>query len=70
LEVYDYDPTLIEPFASRADSIVYHYERVFEEHKMVARPKDATNHTCKRCAECFMREACWGIGRGKIKIGD
>jgi hypothetical protein len=69
LEVYDYDPTLIEPYASRADSIVYHYDRVFEEHKMVARPKDANSPTCKRCKECFMREACWGIGKGKVRIG-
>ena len=70
LEVYDYDPTLVEPFASRADSIVYHHERVYEEKKMVARPKDATDPMCKRCKECFMREACWGIGKGRIKIGD
>ena len=68
VEVYDYDPTLIEPFASRADSIMYHYERVFEENKMVKRPKDATNPECKRCKECFMREACWNIGNGKIRI--
>ena len=68
LEVYDYDPTLIEPFAGRADSIIYHYDRVFEEHKMVKRPKDATNSTCKRCKDCFMREACWNIGKGKVRI--
>lgn len=70
LEVYDYDPTLIEPFAGRADSIMYHYDRVFEEKKMVKRPDDAKSPTCKRCKECFMREACWNIGNGKIKIGD
>ena len=70
IEVYDYEPVLIEPFASRADSIMYHYDRVFEEHKMVARPKDANSPTCKRCKECFMREACWNIGKGKIRIGD
>lgn len=68
LEVYDYDPTLIEPFAGRADSIMYHYGRVFEEKKMVARPKDATSSTCKRCAECFMRDACWNTGMGKIRL--
>ena len=68
IEVYDYDPTLVEPFAGRADSIMYYYERVFEEHKMVARPKDAKDPLCKRCKECFMREACWGIGNGKVKI--
>lgn len=70
IEVYDYDPTLIEPFAGRADSIVYNYGRVFDEHKMVKRPKDANSPTCKRCKECFMREACWNIGKGKVKIGD
>lgn len=70
IEVYDYDPTLIEPFAGRADSIVYHYDRVFEEHKMVKRPKDAKASDCKRCKDCFMREACWGIGRGKVRIGE
>lgn len=68
LEVYDYDPTLIEPFAGRADEIGYHYDRVFEERKMVARPKDATSPACKRCAECFMRDACWGVGMGKVKL--
>lgn len=70
LEVYDYDPTLVEPFAGRADSIVYHYDRVFEEHKMVARPKDATTPSCKRCKDCFMREACWNIGNGKIRLNN
>jgi hypothetical protein len=68
LEVYDYDPSLVEPFAFRADEIGYHYDRVFEEHKMVARPKDATSPTCKRCADCFMRDACWGVGMGKVKL--
>ena len=68
LEVYDYDPTLIEPFAGRADSIMYHYNRVFEEKKMVARPKDAASSSCKRCVECFMRDACWNTGAGKVKI--
>lgn len=68
LEVYSYEPTLIEPFAERAETIMYHYDRVFEEHKMVKRPTDAKSPTCKRCAECFMREACWNIGKGKVKI--
>ena len=70
IEVYDYEPALVEPFASRADSIMYHYSRVFEEKKMVARPKDVDGPNCKRCKECFMREACWNIGKGKIRIGD
>ena len=47
---------------------MYHYDRVFEEHKMVKRPTDAKTPDCKRCKECFMREACWNIGNGKVKI--
>lgn len=68
LEVYDYDPKLVAPFVERAEAIMYHHNRVFEERKMVARPKDATNPTCKRCKECFMRDACWNIGMGKVKL--
>ena len=70
LEVYDYDPTKIEPFAGRAESILFNYDRVCEEHKMVGRPKDANSPTCKRCKECFMREACWNIGKGKVRIDE
>lgn len=68
IEIYDYDPTKIELFAGRAESIMFHYNRVFEENKMVGRPKDANSPTCKRCKECFMREACWNIGKGKVRI--
>ena len=70
IEVYDYEPVKVAPFAERAESIMYHYDRAYEEHKMVARPKDASSPSCKRCKECFMREACWGIGSGKVRIGD
>lgn len=68
LEVYDYDPILVAPFVDRAESIMYHHNKVFEERKMVARPKDATAPTCKRCKDCFMREACWGVGNGKVRL--
>lgn len=70
LEVYDYDPLLVAPYIDRAESIMYHYNRVFEEKKMVARPTDAKSSSCKRCSDCFMREACWNIGNGKIRIGE
>lgn len=68
IEVYDYDPILVEPFVERVESIMYYYNRVFEEGKMPKRPSDAKASDCKRCKDCFMREACWDIGRGKIKL--
>lgn len=68
IEVYDYDPLLIAPFADRAEAIMYHYGKVFDEHKMVKRPTDAKKPDCKRCEKCFMREACWNIGKGKVRL--
>lgn len=68
VEVYDFDSELIAPFQDRAEQIKYYYNRVLNEHKMVARPSDCKSSDCKRCSKCAMREACWNIGKGKIKI--
>lgn len=68
LEVYDYDPLLVAPFIDRAEEIMFHYKKVINEHKMVKRPKEATKPDCKKCNKCFMKEACWNIGIGRIKI--
>lgn len=68
LEVYPYTPTLIEPFAERADSIMYNYERLKSDRKMVKRPDDATSPNCKRCSKCAMKDACWNVGQGRIKL--
>lgn len=70
LEVYDYDPKLVAPFIERSEEIMYYYNRVFSEGKMVKRPTDAKTPDCKRCAKCFMREACWNIGKGKVRIDE
>lgn len=71
IEVYDYNPVSIENYIERAEEIKFYYNRVFEKHKMVQRPKD-TNNDCesKRCKDCFMRNACYNINGGKIKIED
>ena len=70
IEVYDYDPELVSTFIDRAEEIKYRYNKVFKEHKMVKRPKDAKNPDCKRCAQCALRNACWNINGGGIKIND
>lgn len=70
LEVYEYDSKIVAPFIERAEAIMYYYDRVYSEHMMVGRPRNATKPDCKRCADCAMREACWNIGRGRVKIED
>lgn len=68
LEVYDYNPEIVAPFIERAEQIKYYYKRVFDEGKMIKRPKDAKKPECKRCAACAMRDACWNTGMGRIKV--
>jgi hypothetical protein len=68
VEVYDFDSELIAPFQDRAEQIAYYYDRVLKEHKMVARPKDCKSPDCKRCSKCALRDSCWNIGKGRIRI--
>lgn len=68
IEVYDFDLDIVTPFIERAEQIQYYYQRVFEEHKMVKRPKDAKSPDCKKCITCPMKDACWKINGGGIKI--
>lgn len=70
LEVYDFDQSIVDPFIDRAEEIKYYYKRVMTEHKMVKRPTDAKKPDCKRCQSCPMRNACWNINGGGIRIGD
>ena len=68
LEVYDYDEELCEPFVERAKEIRRRYNKLVKEHKMVARPSDATSPDCKRCEDCALRNACWKINGGGEKL--
>lgn len=68
LEVYDYDPKLVTTPIDRAEQTMYYYHRVINEKKMVKRPEDAKSSTCKRCSKCSMKDACWNVGMGRIRL--
>lgn len=70
VEVYDYDKHIVLPFIERAEEVKYYYKRAINEGRMVNRPKDAATPDCKRCKTCSMREACWGVGQGKVRLGE
>ena len=69
IEIYDFDHSIVDEFIDRAEQIKFYYNRVFKEGKMVKRPTDAKNPECKRCAQCALRNACWNINGGGVKIG-
>lgn len=68
LEIYDFDPELIKVPIERAENIKKAYAKVFKEKKMVPRPLDAKSSDCKRCSKCAMKDACWNVGMGKVRI--
>ena len=70
LEVYDFDKEKVIDFIDRAETIKCHYDRVFKEKKMVKRPEFAKSPTIKKCESCAMRDACWNIGMGRVKINN
>lgn len=67
--VYDYDPSVVAPFVERAEQVQYHKQRVFDEGKMVKRCEGCNKPTCKKAEECAMRDACYNVGMGRIRIG-
>lgn len=69
IEVYDFDMSIVAPFIDRAEEIKYRYNKVMREHKMIKRPKDAVSPECKRCEQCALKNACWNINGGGVRIG-
>lgn len=68
LEVYDYDESKVSTYIERCESIMYYYHKLYDEHRMVARPDDASGIECKKCRSCNMKYACWNVGMGRIKL--
>lgn len=68
--VYDYDPEVVAPFIARCEEIQYYKNKVFEEGKMVKRASDCKTSSCKRATDCAMRDACFGVGMGRQRLGE
>lgn len=68
LEVYDFNLSLVQPFLDRCKEVKQGYKTFKQQGKMVPRPADAKSFDCKRCSGCPMRDACWNVGQGRIRL--
>lgn len=66
--IYDYEPDTVAPMLDKLDDIVVARDRFEQEGKMVAKHKKCTSATCPMAEKCPMRDACWNIGTGRIKL--
>lgn len=68
VKIYDYDPSKVEEYIDRAEDVMLRYDRLLKDKKMVKRPPHCTSPDCKRCEGCAMKDACWNIGIGRVKL--
>lgn len=68
LLVDDLDITELEPYIERLEMIQRYKGILIEEKKMVDRHKSCSSATCKMAAGCNMRDACWNVGMGRVKL--
>lgn len=69
LLVEEVDPAELEPYIERLE-MIQEYKGIFlEERKMVPRHKSCTSSSCKMAQKCNMRDACWNIGMGRVRLG-
>ncbi len=68
--IYDYEPEVVAPYRDRLDDILLGYERFIEENKLPKKHKNCTSCTCKMAEKCMMRDACYNIGMGRVRIGE
>lgn len=59
----------ILPYIERLEAIQAYKKQFIEERKMVPRKKDCTSCNCKRAQKCNMRDACWNVGMGRVRLG-
>lgn len=62
----EYSKEKVAPYVYRLKEIQEMKQQFLEEHKMPKRK--CKNCDCKRAAQCNMRDACWNIGKGRVKL--
>lgn len=66
--VYDYDEEEVLPFIERLEAIQIYKKQLVRDKKMVPRIPECTSSSCKRANKCNMRDACWNVGNGRIRL--
>lgn len=66
--IVKYNPDIVSPYIERLEAVQYYKNRVYDEGKMVKRCEQCTSKVCKRAVCCPMRDACWNVGKGRVRL--
>lgn len=58
----------LEPYIERLENIQVYKGILEEENKMVPRHKSCVASNCKMATSCNMRNACWNVGEGRVRL--
>lgn len=71
IEYHPFDITKITEYLDRLEQIKYSYDKVYNEGKMIKRPESSNNNpNSKKCINCHMKDSCYNIGMGRIKLNN
>ena len=62
-----YDKEKVRPFVDRLHEI-QSWKQTYLENGTLP-PKKCSKEDCKRASTCNMRDACWKVGKGRVKLG-
>jgi hypothetical protein len=68
LFIYDYDPDFVGQFIERLEEVKYHKDNFLKTGKMIGRCKECKSVDCKMAEGCPMKNACWNVGFGRIRL--
>lgn len=68
VEIYDFDYEFVKPFVERCEKVREKHSNVVRNGKMVKRHKDCDSVMCKMAETCPMRDACYNVGMGRVKL--
>lgn len=58
----------IQPYIDRLEMVQEYKRQFIEEKTMVARHPECNTATCKKAQKCNMRDACFNVGMGRVKL--
>lgn len=67
--IRQFDPEKAKPTVERLKAVQVAKNEFLNEHKMCPRHDECKKVTNKKADECPMRDACFNVGMGRIKIG-
>lgn len=70
LFLYDYDLDFVTPYIDRCEEVKYYYDIAIKEDKLPKKRKDCDFYNCKRSEKCPMKDACWNMNNGRVKINE